>query len=123
MKMGWGNYLKLRGSRAVIDSSKRAARGLAAGWIRSRHYGPPVHMGAVRERLGQVQAAHLVLTVEVGERARHLQHAMKAARREAHGVGGLADKREPLRIRPRHLFERRRGQAALLGTPSKSSAA
>src|SRR3954463_8840589 len=34
---------------------------------------------------------------------------MKAAGREAHGVGGLADKREPLRIRPRHLFERRRG--------------
>src|SRR5262245_2329497 len=54
-----------------------------------------------------MHAADLVGAVEVGERARHAQHAMIAARREPHGVGGVAQERKPARVRPRHLFEQR----------------
>src|SRR5260221_343657 len=43
--------------------------------------------------------------VEIGERARHPQHAMIAARRKPHGIGGVAQERKPARVRPRQLFQ------------------
>ena len=51
-----------------------------------------------------MHAADLVGAVEVGERARHPQHAMIAARGEPHGVGGVAQQRKPAGVRPRHVF-------------------
>jgi hypothetical protein len=37
-----------------------------------------------------VHAANLVGAMEVGKRSRHAQHAVITARREPHGIGGLA---------------------------------
>jgi hypothetical protein len=54
-----------------------------------------------------MHAADFFGAVEVGERARHPQHAMIAARGEPHGVGGVAQERKPTRVRPRQLFEQR----------------
>ena len=36
-----------------------------------------------------MHAADFFGAVEIGERARHAQHAMIAARREPHGIGGV----------------------------------
>src|SRR6266704_3096392 len=60
---------------------------------------------AVGQRLGEMHAADLVGAVEIGERARHPQHAMIAARREPHGIGSVAQERKSGPIRPRHVFE------------------
>ena len=49
----------------------------------------------VGQRLGEMHAADLLGAVEIGERARDAQHAMIAARREPHRVGGIADQRKP----------------------------
>ena len=46
---------------------------------RSRGRRPPVGMSAVGQGLGQVNAPHAILSIEIGERASNLQHAMKAA--------------------------------------------
>ena len=40
--------------------------------------------------LGQMQPADLFRAVEVGERARHAQYAVIAARGQLHGLGGVA---------------------------------
>jgi hypothetical protein len=45
---------------------------------------------AIRERFRDVHAANLVGAMEVGKRSRHAQHAVITARREPHGIGGLA---------------------------------
>ena len=45
--------------------------------------------------------------VEIGQRARHAQHAMITARREPHGVGGVAQQRHPAGVRPRYVFQHR----------------
>ena len=49
---------------------------------------------AIGECLGEMDAADFVGAVEVGERAGHPQHAMIAARRKPHGVGGFAQQRK-----------------------------
>ena len=54
-----------------------------------------------------MHAADLVGAVEVGERARHPQHPVVAARRQPHGVGGVAQEREAGTVRPRQLFQHR----------------
>jgi integrase len=60
-----------------------------------------------------MHAADFFDAVEIGERARDPQHAMIAACREPHGIGGVAQKRKPARVRPRHLFEQRAVRACV----------
>jgi hypothetical protein len=52
-----------------------------------------------------VDAADLVVALEVGERARDAQDAVIAARRQAHGVGGLAQQGEAGLLGPGDLLE------------------
>ena len=42
-----------------------------------------------------MHAADFVGAVEIGERARHPQHPVITARRQPHGVGGIAQERKP----------------------------
>jgi len=65
-----------------------------------------------------MHAADFFRPVEVGECARHAQHAMVAARGQPHRVGCFAQERESACIRARHIFEncaRDRGIAAQVG--------
>ena len=55
-----------------------------------------------------MQPADLFRAVEVGERAGHPQHAVIAARRQAHGLGGVAQQLCALRVRLGDLFQKRR---------------
>jgi hypothetical protein len=48
----------------------------------------------VSERLGEMRPADGLRPVEIGDRARHLQHAMIAAGGKMHGVGGIAQEFE-----------------------------
>ena len=48
---------------------------------------------AVGQRFGEVHAADFVCAIEIGERARHAQHAMIAARGKPHRVGRFAQQR------------------------------
>jgi hypothetical protein len=52
-----------------------------------------------------MHAADLVGAVEIGERARHPQHAMIAARRQPQGVGRVAQKCEPGAVRTGDVFQ------------------
>ena len=45
-----------------------------------------------------MHAADFFGAVEIGERARNAQHAMVAACREPHGIGGVAQERKPARV-------------------------
>ena len=53
---------------------------------------------AVGECLGEVDAAHRLFAVKIGERARDPQHPVVAARGKAHGLGGFAQQREAAAI-------------------------
>jgi hypothetical protein len=79
----------------------------------SSSLGRLVDARAVGQRLGEVDAPDPVLAVEIGEGARDLEHAMIAARRQPHRLGGIAQEREPSRIRPRHLVEQGGGAAGI----------
>jgi hypothetical protein len=52
-----------------------------------------------------MNAADVVGAVEIGERARHPQHAVIAARGKSHGVGGVAQQRKAGGAGPRDLFQ------------------
>jgi hypothetical protein len=71
-------------------------------------------MGTVGQGLGHMDAPDALLPVEVRQGTAHLQDAMKAARREAHGVGGVADEGQAVRIGLRHLLEKG-GRAGRIG--------
>ena len=79
-------------------------------------------MGAIGQGLGHMNAPGALLPVEVRQGAPHFQDAMEAARREAHGVGGVANQRQAVRIELRHFFQEG-GQAALVAMRSSPSAA
>ena len=49
-----------------------------------------VDQRAIRQRLGQMDAADFFGAIEIRQGARDTQNAMIAARRKPHGVGGLA---------------------------------
>ena len=61
-----------------------------------------------------MHAADFVGAVEIGERAGNAQHAMVAAGREPHRIGGFAQQRKPAAVRPRNVFEYRAPTAALV---------
>ena len=75
---------------------------------------PPVRLGAVGQRFGDVNPAHFFFAVEVRQGAGHLQHPMEATCREPHGIGRLSDQRKAVRVRLGDLVEQRR--RAGLGT-------
>jgi hypothetical protein len=81
---------------------------------------------AVRQRLGQMQAADFFRAVEVGEGAGDAQHAMIAARRQPHGFGGVAQQPGALRVglgdglqhrRRRFIADKRLTASRLTGAP------
>ena len=78
----------------------------------------PVRMGAIGQGLGDVDAPHMLFAVEIGERAPDLQHAMETAGGKAHGVGGVADESQALRIGLRHLLQERRRAGGIGGDSS-----
>jgi hypothetical protein len=61
----------------------------------------------IGERFGEMDAANFVGAIEIGECTGYAQHAVIAACRQPHGIGGLAQERKPARIRPRHILEHR----------------
>ena len=68
-----------------------------------------------------MHAADLLGAVEIGERARHPQHPMIAARGQPHGVGGVAQQREARRCRAaRRLPAAARCAAALVRDPRQA---
>ena len=71
---------------------------------------------AVGERLGEMHPADLVGAIEIGERARDPQHAMIAARRQPHGVGGIPQQRKPTASGRATSSSRGAGAAALVRT-------
>jgi len=54
-----------------------------------------------------MHAADLLGGVEIGERAGDTQHAVIAACRQAHRVGGVAQQRKPGSVRAGYFFEYR----------------
>ena len=60
---------------------------------------------AIGQRLRQMQPADFLRAVEIGERAGDAEHAVIAARGQLHGLGGVAQKFLPLRIRLRDRFQ------------------
>ena len=46
---------------------------------------------AIGQGFREVDAADLFRALEIGQRARHLEHAMIAARRQTHGRGGIGE--------------------------------
>ena len=81
----------------------------AVSEARERVSGAPDLVGkrAIGQSLRQMHAADFVGAVEIGERARNAQHAMIAARREPHRIGGFAQQRKSAAVRPRHIFQYR----------------
>ena len=57
-----------------------------------------------------MQPADLFGAIEVGERAGNPQHAVIAARRQAHGLGRVAQQLLALRVRVCDLFQQRGGR-------------
>ena len=76
---------------------------------RSRLGRTAAHVGqrAIGQGLGEMHAANRVGAVEIGERARHPQHAVIAAGGKPHGVGGIAQQCQSAAVRSRHVFEQR----------------
>ena len=54
-----------------------------------------------------MHAADFLGAVEIGQRARDAQHAMITARRQAHGIGRIAQQREPGIVGARDVFQDR----------------
>jgi hypothetical protein len=72
-----------------------------------------------------MRAADFVDTVKIGERARHPQHAVIAARGEPHRLGGFAQQHKAAGVRPRHVLQHRtgnRGIAANMRQPDRGIA-
>ena len=61
----------------------------------SRRAADVLGKGTVGQGLGEVQPADLVRTIEIRQRACDPQHAVIAARGEAHGLGGIAQQLLP----------------------------
>jgi hypothetical protein len=68
-----------------------------------------------------MQAADRLAAVEIGERARDPQHAMIAARRQAHGLGGIAQQFGALRVGLRDGLQHR-GRCFGIGADPRQSA-
>ncbi len=68
---------------------------------------PPYFVGErpVGQRFGQMHAADFFGAVEIGKRAGDPQNAVIAARRQGHGVGGIAQQRHPAAVGAHHLFQ------------------
>ena len=94
-------FLSAIGMRGAINVGERCRGSIL------RRASDLVGERAIRQRLGEMHAADFVGAVEIGERARDPQHAMIAARREPHRVGGFAQQREAARVRPGHIFQHR----------------
>src|SRR5260370_36460751 len=62
---------------------------------------------AVGQGFGEMQPADFLRAVEIGERAGDAQHAVIAARRQPHGLGGVAQEFLALRVRLREGLQRR----------------
>jgi len=75
--------------------------------ILGRFLGPAQGLTAIAERLGNMDARHLVLAVEVGQRARHPKRAVITAGAERQRVGSLAQQRQPGAIWRGDLLEQR----------------
>lgn len=60
---------------------------------------------AIAQRLGDVDARHPIAPVKIGERARHSEDAMIAARRERHRIGRFTQEPQAGFIGPCDLFE------------------
>src|SRR5262249_18322359 len=75
--------------------------------VKLRHLPDVFGQRPVGQGFGEVKATDLFGAVEIGERAGDAQHAMIAARRKAHGLGGVAQELLALRVRPRDLFQKR----------------
>jgi hypothetical protein len=54
-----------------------------------------------------MHAADLLGAVEIGERARDPEHPVIAARREMHGIGGVAQQCKPAGIGACHFLQER----------------
>ena len=76
---------------------------------------------AIAQRLGQMRPAHAIGAVEIGERARELEHAMIAARGKAHAFGGVAQQRRSGASGAAIVSTRLAGAAALQPTWSRPS--
>jgi hypothetical protein len=62
---------------------------------------------AIRQSFGQMQPADFFGAVEIGQRPRHAQHAMIAARGKPHGFRRIAQQFCALRVRLRDGFQQR----------------
>lgn len=69
-----------RGSRTSRQRPARYALTFTIPARPSRSLSQPLSRDAVGDGLGQVNAANRSRAVEIGKRARHLEHAMKGAR-------------------------------------------
>src|SRR5260370_31737499 len=56
--------------------------------------GRSVLRAAIGQRLGEMRAPHRAAAVEIAQRARELEDAMVAARRQAHALGSVAEQAE-----------------------------
>ena len=65
---------------------------------RSRRAAQIVREGPISQRFSEMDAAHCILAIEVRKRASNPQNAVIAAGGKAHGVGRLAQQREPSRV-------------------------
>ena len=70
-----------------------------------------------------MHAADCVGAVEVGERARDAQHAVIAARRQPHGLGGIAQQLSPPASGRATSSSTAAGASALVRTCGRPSAA
>src|SRR5215212_11040631 len=92
----------LYSSRWATVGSKRKARSAGSG----RH-AAAVRRGPIGEGLREVDPAHTLLAVEVGQRAGDLQDPVEAPGGQTHRVGRVADQGEPVGVRAGDLFEER----------------